>query len=504
MPNLLAATAAFASVVRSRAFCAVSVTPSEPLTSEAMKVAVMSRSAVLTAEPRVMPISSRFAVSASLSDSSESVWIGSAMALAAVASIATTETEPPVAPRRAFSTRAVVEPVSRLRAWMARASMTESLVAATASDAAVTETPRTATRTVSSTLIWAAPALIGAGSEPSFSPSPATVFFSGSAGSGASVAARMRTAIVPELAARIAALPAAESRAGSPAAGAAAGSVPRAGTPRSTLVRRVTFCVPVSPNILRMSMAADAFAAALAALSRAGSSRCRLGTAAASIATRVVVTSVLSSAEICTATAGSLSAIVPLPLWTICAPLATVTCVVFRTVDSADLISPFAANSMGVNTSAKLPSPVTALFSFSKVPVAASVTVAAPGSTRPSTFTSTLAAVLAAIFTVPPLTAPLAPTAMVALLVWLGVMLLSCEDSVETRVIRLPTSAVSAASPVPASTVPSRVIPARPLAVTLMVEVSAGTVSETVMSLETLILTPAPRITAFSFTVTLI
>ena len=258
----------------------------------------MSRSTVLTAELRAIPICSRFASSASLSSSRVSVRIGSTMACALVASIATMEMAPPVAVRRAVSTTALVEPVSRLRAWTARDSIVVSLVAATARDAAATDTPRTATRTVSFTLIWAAPAFIGAGSELSVSPSPATRPVSGLAGSVASVAARMRTARVPALAAWIPAAPSADTRAISPAAGAPAGRLPAAGTPRSTLVRRVTVCVPLRPKRLRMLMAAAAFAAALAAPSSAGSSNWNPGTDAASRATSVIVESVLSSAEI--------------------------------------------------------------------------------------------------------------------------------------------------------------------------------------------------------------
>ncbi len=256
-------------------------------------------------------------------------------------------------------------------------------------------------------------------------------------------------------------------------------------------------------------MAAAAFAAALAAASSAGSSNWNPGTAVASRATSVIVESVLSSAEIWSARAGSLPAMVPGPVCLIRGSVltalgATVTCVVLLIVVSADLIRALAASSAGVKTSLKLPSPLIALLTLSKVPAAASVTVRTPGRTSPMAFTSTLATVLAAIFTVPPFTAPLAPTAIVELLVCLGVTLLSCDVRVEVSVTALLTSVVRTASPVPASTVPARVIPASPLAVTLMVEVSAGAVSAIAMSLRTATLTPVPRMTAPSLTVTAI
>ncbi|GJD84696.1 hypothetical protein HPGCJGGD_2577 [Methylobacterium haplocladii] len=479
---MLEATAALASVVRSRAFCAVSVTSVAALNSESVNAAVMSRSVVFTAEPRAMPMSSRLAFWVSVSASRVPVSIGTAIALALVASIATTETAPVLALRRDASTIALVEPVSRLRAWTARLSMPVSFVAATASDAAAMRTPRTATRTVSLTVICAAPALIGAGSEPSSSPSPATVLVVGYSGSGASVAARMRTCSAPLFEAWIAALPAAEISAVASAVGAPVGGVPVAGTPRSTLVTRVTFWFAVSANRLRRLL--------------------RTGMSVPSFATRVVVALVRSSAEICTETAGSLPEIVAAPVWTICAPAATVTCVVLVIVVSALLMIPSTASSAGVNTSLRFFSPLTTALIVSAVPDAAFVNVVALGRTSPIAFTSTVARVLAASLTVPPFTAPLAPTTIVELLVRVGVTRLSCEVSVEVSVMLSTTSVVSAAAPVLASILPARVIPARPSAVTVRVWVSAGAVSATVTLLVTAIATPTPLMTASLFTVT--
>ncbi|GJE33057.1 hypothetical protein GCM10007888_17860 [Methylobacterium oxalidis] len=474
-PNLLGAADACAWVVRSRAFWAVSVTPAVAVATESVRAAVMSRSTVLMAEPRPIATAPWLTTVESTCWSSVVISVGSAMARATVASIAVTVMPPAVAERRAFSAVATVEPVRSVRAWIARASISVLLVATARSEAPVTDAPRRATRTVSLAAMSAAPALIGAASEPSSSPSPAIAFVGFTGSSGASVAAPIFTSRAPLLAACRATPPSAAITAGSEASGAVPGSMPLAATPTSTLVVRVTVWLPVSAKRLRMSL--------------------RIGMLAPSAATSFVVTLVVSVAASWTARAGSVPGSADVPACVRRAALSTVTWVVFVTAVSAFLITPSTASSAGVKTSDRLVSPLTMPLSASPVRFAVSWKLSAPGRTRPIALTSTVARVVAASLIVPPLTAPVAPTAMTEVLVCVGVMLLSCEESEERRMTLSTTSVVRAASPA-ATTLPSRVMRAAPVAVTDSVCVLIGAVSESVILLRTAIVTAAPLMTA--------
>ncbi|GJE70108.1 hypothetical protein CHKEEEPN_1642 [Methylorubrum podarium] len=167
-PRMLATPVAWASAVSSRAFWAMSVTSVAALVSLAVSAAVTSRSARLMAEPRPRPRNSRSFFSwaacaancsgvmpAVVVSRSVSVSTGSAMAEAVAVSIAVTDTDPVRASRREAAAVAVVLPFRAFCAWIARDSTDVSLPAAARSEAAARETPRTATRTVSSTVVSA-------------------------------------------------------------------------------------------------------------------------------------------------------------------------------------------------------------------------------------------------------------------------------------------------------------------------------------------------------------
>ncbi|GAA0249040.1 hypothetical protein GCM10008965_16870 [Methylorubrum aminovorans] len=120
------------------------------------------------ADPRPMPRNSRAAFSAfawsscafpsfvaSVVSCSVSVSTGSAMAMALAASIAVIDRAPPPIDSRESVVSATVLPFRVFCAWIARASTVVTLAAAARSAAAATETPRSSTRTVSSTVLLA-------------------------------------------------------------------------------------------------------------------------------------------------------------------------------------------------------------------------------------------------------------------------------------------------------------------------------------------------------------
>ncbi|GJE70109.1 hypothetical protein CHKEEEPN_1643 [Methylorubrum podarium] len=305
----------------------------------------------------------------------------------------------------------------------------------------------------------------------------------------------MRVVITPELPAWSATAPAASTIFAAAASGAVAGRVASAASPRSTAVTRLTVC-----SALRAK-----------GLSMPGRSRVRpiAGTLTPSVATSRVRTLVSSVAAI--RTAASLPATVPAPVCRTCPVAATETRVSLSIDVFAFLMKPLTASSaiesfwlpsVDVRTAPRSASPFRIADIVSAVSLAASVMVSAPGRTRPIALMTTFACVSAASFTVPPFTAPWAPTVTVEVFFCLTETSRSCEARVEVRVAELTTLVVSAASPA-VSIRPARLIVAAVVASTDSLAAPAF-VSPLAIVVEpvTWIATEAPPITAFWLTTT--